>query len=507
MDASQVRSDVSRDEFRELAGEVRELQRRVSALEHHTEPAPLTPPPPLPEVHVSADLVPTLGRALLAIAGAYLLRALTEWHVVPPTAGAIAGMLYAGFWLWRAVRVTNKVAAIFDAITAAVIFAPLIWETTLNLHSIPAWGAAAAIVAFSIAPVMRKEAVSIASAAGSAIAIVLLIATHDLLPFTIALLAIAAASDWSTTPLRWFAALCADAAVVLFTMIVAKPLPEGYAAVSVREAIVMQAALLAIFAGSVVLRTAGRGGTITIYEIGQTVAAFAVSIGGVLYLTGAQLAVGSFALAASAACYAIAIRSKDARNVQTYAAFGGLLAISGILLVFSGDVRVAALSILAIAATHVAAAAIHAPAFLWVATWISGVAPAGAVLMFSGQSAFPRTAAVILLAAGATAYLRLPRKPVLAAFTAAAPLWCAAGLAASLGAEPAALIVFAVALAWTGRRWKRPELIWLMYASMIVAGAKIVLHDFSHHPPASLVISLLVYGAGLIALPRILQRS
>ena len=112
MDAASVSSapEVARDSNRELmielCAEVRALERRVAALEHH---APLPIPFPAPalsvaEVQVSPDTVPALGRAVLGIAGAYLLRAVTETGVVPHGAGVAAGIIYAAVWLGLAAR-------------------------------------------------------------------------------------------------------------------------------------------------------------------------------------------------------------------------------------------------------------------------------------------------------------------------------------------------------------------------------------------------------------------
>src|SRR5262249_39232759 len=72
----------------DLTMQVQDLQRRVSSLEQRlagavTHPPPPEPPqiPPLPDVpavpHLPPDILPVLGRALVAIAGAYVLRALT----------------------------------------------------------------------------------------------------------------------------------------------------------------------------------------------------------------------------------------------------------------------------------------------------------------------------------------------------------------------------------------------------------------------------------------------
>ena len=76
-------------------------------------------------------------------------------------------------------------------------------------------------------------------------ALALLVVTHALMPFTIALLAFASATELRAyrrrwPGLRWPVALGVDAAVLVTTSIVARPqgLPEGYAPVSVTLAFV-----------------------------------------------------------------------------------------------------------------------------------------------------------------------------------------------------------------------------------------------------------------------------
>jgi hypothetical protein len=87
-----------------LTVQVQDLQRRVLILEQRSgEPAirPITPEklvnPAVP--HLPPNILPVLGRVLMAIAGAYVLRALTDFGVMPRIAGIAAGILYALAWL------------------------------------------------------------------------------------------------------------------------------------------------------------------------------------------------------------------------------------------------------------------------------------------------------------------------------------------------------------------------------------------------------------------------
>src|SRR5487761_2318922 len=94
------------------------LERRVFTLEH---PAVEPQPKPVPALdainihpHQDADtlsfaqasgIVPMLGKALLGIAGAYLLRAVAESGSFPKLAVVVLAITYAGMWLVFAVRV------------------------------------------------------------------------------------------------------------------------------------------------------------------------------------------------------------------------------------------------------------------------------------------------------------------------------------------------------------------------------------------------------------------
>ena len=108
MDASSVHSNADLSEHeRELMLEVRDLERRVLKLETargYAGPVPsivqTSIPAALPDLPVFAEVVPIFGRALLGIAGAYLLRALTELGVLPRASGIALGIVYAVLWLW-----------------------------------------------------------------------------------------------------------------------------------------------------------------------------------------------------------------------------------------------------------------------------------------------------------------------------------------------------------------------------------------------------------------------
>src|SRR5438477_10303269 len=105
----------------QVAEQLRALEHRVAILEGRPEKqfAPL-PTPPLqrpkppatwrgfPPVETPAGAITVVGKAVLGIAGAYLLRALAESSTIPKLPVLAAAALYACFWMLWAVRTQNS---------------------------------------------------------------------------------------------------------------------------------------------------------------------------------------------------------------------------------------------------------------------------------------------------------------------------------------------------------------------------------------------------------------
>jgi hypothetical protein len=64
------------------------------------------------------------------------------------------------------------------------------------------------------------------------------------------------------------------------------------------------------------------------------------------------------------------------------------------------------------------------------------------------------------------------------------------------------LAAAALLLAWAGSRWNRLELSRLIYPVMIAGAYRLVMEDLHQDRKAALFLSLLLYGAALMALPR-----
>ena len=239
-----------------LVRDLQDLQRRVQNLEERlgagvepvasvatpaTEAGPTLPP----------NALPTFGRAVLAIAGAYVLRTLTEMGVLSPVAGVTLGLVYGIVWLIVAARLPDKpkFPVALSTVTSVAIVAPLLWEASARLNAISSWACAAFLAGYLIlglALSWSKQSVvipAIVSLTSASVAALLLLATHELYPFTLALLVLVAALEWAAFrgrqgAWRWLAAALADLAVVLLTFIASRPeLPEGYAVIPAHAAL------------------------------------------------------------------------------------------------------------------------------------------------------------------------------------------------------------------------------------------------------------------------------
>jgi hypothetical protein len=489
---------------------------------------------------LSSGLLPGLGRALIAIAGAFLLRAITEAGILPPLAGSLAGVLYACAWLVYTLRISpaNRPIAVLQGVTAASILAPLLWEATVRFHTLtPA--AAAAILALFIAigqvVAWQRDLAIVArvvALVGSATAVALVVATLDPVPFALALLFDAAVVEYGASrdralAARWIIALAAAFCAFLLVYLVTRPqgVPEGYAPIPIAIVLSILGALVAVYGSSTVARTLLRRLRICWFEIAQVVVIVAVLIGSVLRLApGVAVVMGTVCLAAAMFCYVAActgLARRPWRNFHAYATFAALLAATGSLLVFSGWVLALLWMSFALVAVWLGekrgsnALRLHGAFYLTASAQVSGLlawppSPPAAGLCAAGAA----------LAYAVILWMRRG-KPVawterVAAFVVAAILsWSFVGLGYSIHLDArsastvhtALVCLAAVALAWFGSRWNLNEVIWLLYPWMIFGMFKLVAEDLRRGGSSIFSLSLLIYGGTLIVLPRLVRRA
>jgi len=575
----------------QLRGRVRELEQRVATLEAQSaasiaaaaasgtdEPvstapadehataavaAPERDKPPatwrgFPPVETPAGVFTVLGKGVLGIAGAFLLRALAESGSLPKLAVVTVGIAYAGAWMVLATRAheRSRFASATYAATSALILAPMLWESTVRFHALTPAFAAAVLAGYSIltlAVAARRGlemAPWVATAAVTVTAIGLIIATRALLPLTLALLTLALASEVSACTghrltQRVLAALVADFAVwqVIDVMTLSKPLPEGYQAMLAGTVTALCLALPAIYGGSLVVRGFLLRTRITYFDVVQSAVAFALGSFGALRATqGAAAAVlGTVLLALAGVCYWGALsRFMDeglTRNRRIAATWAAVLLVAACWLLLPAGLQIVFLSVAAVVASllyartgkfslgwhvssYLAAAAVVSPLPDYVVNALARVVPG-----------WPPWTVWIVAFAAAGSYAvgahhgeaKLARRllwvvpALLAGFAVAALAVSAivgvAGGRSELAASRLSVVrtfvdcLVALGLGFLGLRWKRVELGWVAYAAVGFGTLKLLLEDLRFGNAASLVVSLLFYGGVLILLPRMMQRG
>jgi hypothetical protein len=538
---------MTQPEWDALSGQIRDLQARVVRIEHELGldeariPAAAEPQaartPLLTAMSAGAASV-LVGRALLGLAAAYLLRAFTESAMLPGRIGVGVGVAYAMLWLVWAARTPaeRRLETALHGLTSALVLSPLLFEAVSRFHAISSWSAAALLVAFAVVGLCvswRKDLLVVATfatLAGVGTAAALLIATHDALPFTFAFLAIAAAVEVSAClnhwlSERWLTAAAADLAVLFTTWLVtnARGVPEAYVPIPHAGLYAAQAALLAIYLASIIVRTLLRGYTVTIFEAAQCSVVFAIGVGGGLRFS---------ILICAAACYLVAFRVLDrdgqrGRNFYAYSTFGILLVIAGSRIVLQGDVAAMLWAGLALAAAWAGSQfgrktlEVHGAIYLLLAVVGSGAIQQSIALLMGRAGATPDSEwPVWMSGAVAAACYYLSRNVRIV--HAAAAVWLIAGILAGqitiayhaicgAGASHAycatirtAMIAAAALLAaWVGARWSKQEFSRLIYPLMILGAWRLVTVDLRQERTAALFLSLLLYGGALMVLPRI----
>ena len=539
--------------------------------------APRTETPPdvstevaAPQTAVVAGAVGLVGRTLMALGGAYLLRAVTETGAVPALAGAVAGLAYACVWLVMADRAAardRRMSAVFHGVASAMIAYPLTWETTARFGLMSETAAAALVpllVALGLAVAWRHRLGGIAwthGLFGLATAASLLQVTHELVTFTVALLLIAVLVELTAMRdrwlgLRWPTALVLDLAVLQTVLIAVRAdgPPPGYPALSSTSVIAVTGlALPVLYLGSIAVRTLVRSRAVRPFEVLQAAVALLIGFGGTLgivrFTGAATLAVGAFGLLLGAACYAVAFsfierREGIGRNFYVYTAFAGLLTIAGAWLVLGPSAQAIAWAGLGIVGIWLGGRfrritlRAHGFVYLCMAAGVAGLLQ-GALDGLLGEGTGPwravtplglaigvvATVAYVILARSTTPDTPwnglLPQAGVAALVAVIGGGLVARGLARLLAEAPgasadpaylatsrtAAVAGIAVALAWAGRRWSRPELVWLVYPLLTFGGLRLVLEDLPHGRPGTLFISFALYGAALFATPKLLRRD
>lgn len=492
------------------------------------------------------------GGALVALAGAYLLRALTESEAIPPSGGIVAGLVYALVWFALAARPgTDRIASTFHGGVGCIVAFPVVWEATTKFHLLDAVSSALLLsavagIALAVAGSRRLQPLAwIATLATLALVTALVPATDRVLSYASLLIALGIVTLWLGYVrdwffLRWPVAVVADLIVVGATWRVLSGNQHESAARVAALALLLPAAYLV----NIIVRTVIRGRDLIPFETVQTIAALGVGLGCVSALarrtTFGLDPVGWGALVLGASCYAVAFlfiaqRRGWRANLYFYTAIGLLLVLfSTRLLAADATLVFAGLAVAgALAAAHSPAVllALHAAIYTLASVAASSVLPAAATRLIGSTAGWPPITTSMLvatLAAGvsfliarrvkATPAVRLERYAILVLFVWGAGGWLVHLLAVATASRPAGfdagivatirstVIALAAVLAAGARRVEADrEVGWLVYPLLVAGALKLMVDDVPHSRPATLFIALAVYGVALIAAPRMMR--
>jgi hypothetical protein len=574
------------DRLRRLESTVEQLRSAVLALQQRIDALDARGPLPMPGasadavVSVSGDspvaarapaipaargwrdplfVISLIGRLALVLAGAYLLRGMTDTGVLDQSVGVSLGFAYGLVWLFLTDRAGERrqlPSAVFHAIAAAMVAFPLLLEATTRFKVLPGATAALAIAVLTagllaVAWRQRLHAVAwVTVVVAVPTSIVMLASTHVVVPFAFYLIAFGVATLWMGYALdwraiRWPVALAAD--MVVFGVTMRALAPEHQDEPNV--AMLVQFSLLGAYLVSIAIRTLVRGRNVVPFEVVQTTAALLVGFGGAVYVTKATgtlpTALGIASLVFGAACYGIAVAFIDRRedhgwNVYFYTTLALVLVLAGFALVLDPrwlGVVFAALAMLTAAlwyrvgrlfmlihgAAYIAAAGIVSDTLAY-CTWALAAGTVGLWTVPGAAMIVIVVAAAVsaLLAAGqpasdTRALAGVPRFVIILTF-----VWAAGGcligyLAPVAGGLPdhavdlgvlatvrtGVLALATLLLAWIGRHDRYREWGWLVYPLLVGIGLKMVAQDFMHSRPTTLFIALALYGTALIVAPRL----
>jgi len=464
----------------------------------------------------------------------------------------------------RTARAGARSSATAHGVSALLVAGPLLYEAVarfqlLGLEAATVILAAVAAALLLIARWHRLPALAWTTVAiGAATAIALMFHADRAVPGALFLVLLATGCAWLGAPpgwvgLRWVAAALADVGALAVALRSLSP----YADEGVGAAALVLAALLVLTLATFAVRALLLHREVHAFEACQTAGAVGAGLGGAAILSTHGAAGGAIFGAAAAGCglaaYAAALtlrthRLEDRAGFPYFASAGALLLSCGTALALGRTAFVVTSAALALASAWLArrlgrrSLAVHAALYAWASAAAAALpaVSADALLAPPGRAWAPLGAppAVALLAAAACAWLARPGarpEPVAAGGWIARATWLAhlllvvgggTGVAAALLARlladapgpdasrgtlattrTAVLVVAATLLAWAGRSDARRQARWVGYGVLGVTGLKILGEDLPAGRPTALVVTFAIYGAALLALPRLRRRA
>ena len=497
-----------------------------------------------------------VGRTLVVLGGAYLLRALTESHVFTAQFGVALGLLYGAPWLVLGSRAGARGAhldALCHAMATALIGYPLVWEATVKFQVVTPVQSAALLAALTAGALVLSstrrlhELAWVVTFGALASTLSLAIATGSWIGYTVVSIAVGVATLWLGYTHEWIFLRWPAAFIANFMLLIATGRAAAHG--GARTALLVQLLMLVGYLGSFAVRTLFIGRQVIPFEVAQSVGVLSVAFGGAIYLihsTGANVVpvgIASLVLAASAyhVAFAFVERRRHVKNFFFYTLLALVFALAGVVVCFGATIgsalyaATAATSALLARRNRRLTLGLHATVYAIAAASASGLLT-NAVLALAAPPAaawtMPSIVALLALASLAMAAFTPVRDPVeqwgifvhvprfvlvstlvlAAAGTAAAIATIVAGdlrrmdLSVLATIRTGVLVCATLAVARAGRFASGREASWLVYPLLVIIGLKLLFADFPQGRPQTLFAALALYGFTLIAGPRLMRR-
>ncbi len=552
------------------------LNLRLHTLEGSREPETVAETPPVAARLVRDDAnedaepepsewqgIPILaGRTFLVLAGAFLLRALTEADTLSGDLGIGLGLAWAAVWgvmARRAGRGGRSADATSHGIAAILVAFPIVWEGSTRFAALgPTLGAALlAAFALGILGVAWRHGLRLlaflAVLAASLTSVGLLIAGHSLDPLALVLLPLGAASlgvawhrGWPES--AWPAALAADGVLALLAARFGAP---AFDWVQAGDLLSLQAALAVLYLGAFAGRTLVAQRSVGAFEVAQSLAVVGAGFEGAVAVAGGgppgRWILAILAGAVAAVAWAVSFLRFERRedrlwNVTCGTALGSLLAVEALRLALDLPVAGVLWTILALGLAFAAvrpdrvALRLQVAALVLAGSVATGLVPES-IRVLAGKGVPdgpPGWEALACLAAttGALWVLRRHR-----ALHGRSWIWTVpcfdlalviglgfAGTAVGLLAGPLAgtgesldrgalavlrtgvLSALALGFASLGRRRERAEFRWATFLILGLTAVKVLVEDIPQGRPLTLFLTLAFFGGALIGATRIVRR-
>jgi hypothetical protein len=548
-----------------LSSRVDALEKRIHALEHPSElfalsavrePAAPTAAQVAEETSIeqASGVFPVLGKAMLGIAGAYVLRAIMESSSLPKQAIAAVAIAYALAWLVWAARAaaTARFAGVIYAGASALILAPMLWELTLRFHVLPpalTAGVLGLFVLTATALAWKSDLAPVfwmADGAAALTALALLIGTHVMVPFIAALLLMVVICEYAMArnrgeAIRPLVAAVTDAAVWLLLFTYSGPQADraDYPQLGTLALLAPACLLFLIDGASVAVKTMVLQRKITAFETIQAIIAFLLAAVSVLSFQprSGPIVLGVFCLVLSAACYTAAFaffdHAPERNNFSLFATWSVALFLAGSLWCAPPGWAAAVLGLAALVAIVLGVRLGHITLEFHGLIYLVAAALACGLLQYAFSAlAGPMPSrpawSIFLVSACAVLCYAVGKERVgeawtqqvlhlvpafLAVFAMAALLTQGLLGLAALRITPdvfhvafiRTLTICSVALgmAFGGSRWQRLEMTRIAYAALAFVAAKLFFEDLRHGRMEFIAASIFLVALTLIAVPRL----